>query len=87
MAARGIKEGFHQEARKVSELTSGVAELKDGWTRGEPLRVPGANTVSEVFHELSALIGKYGQLAKKDTEEFARFGVQIEVQDREEATR
>ena len=87
MATRGIKEGFHQEARKVSELTSGVTEIKDGWTRGEPLRVPGASTVSEIFQELSALISRYGQLAKKDSEEFAGFGVQIEVEDREDAKR
>jgi hypothetical protein len=80
LATRGIREGFHQETRKVSELTSGVAELKDRWTRGEPLKVHGASTVSEIFQELSALIGN-------DSVEFARFGVQIEVQDREDAKR
>lgn len=85
MTTRGIGEGFHEETRKVSSLTSPVADTKDGWTRGEPLKVPGATAVSEIYAELSSLIATYGSLARKDTEEFQRFGVNIVVQDREDA--
>lgn len=85
MATRGIQEGFHEETRRVSTLTSRVAEVTDGWDRGEPLNVPGAKAVSEVYASLSTLIATYGALAQKDTKEFEKFGVRIEVQDREDA--
>ncbi|MFF2772923.1 hypothetical protein ACFVUP_38070 [Streptomyces bacillaris] len=87
MATRSISEGFHEESRKVSSLTSPVAGTNDGWTRGEPVKVPGATTVSEIYAELSSLIATFGSLAQKDTKEFERFGVNIEVQDREDAAR
>lgn len=85
MTTRSIRKGFHEETRKVSALTSHVAGTKDGWTRGEPLNVPGTNTVSAIYAELSTLIATYGALAQKDIAEFERFGVNIEVQDREDA--
>ena len=85
MATRSIREGFHEETRKVSTLTSRVAETKDGWHRGDNLEVPGAKAVSEIYAELSTLISGFGALARKDAGEFARFGVNIEVQDREDA--
>lgn len=87
MATRSIQEGFHEETRKVSALTSAVAGTKDGWDRGEPLNVPGAKTVSEIYSELSGLIASYGSLAGTDAAEFESFGVSIEVQDREDAKR
>jgi len=85
MATRSIHEGFHEETRKVSALTSGVAGVKDGWDRGKPLEVPGAKAVSEIYADLSGLIATYGALARKDAEAFTDFGVRIEVQDREDA--
>jgi len=85
MATRSIREGFHEETRKVSTLTSRVAETKDGWDRGDKLDVPGAKAVSEIYAELSALVAGFGALARKDAVEFDRFGVNIEVQDREDA--
>lgn len=87
MAKRSIQEGFHEETRKISVLTSRVAGTKDGWDRGEPLKVPGAKTVSEIYADLSALIALYGSLAANDAAEFDQFGVNIEVQDREDAKR
>lgn len=87
MTTRGIRKGFHEETQKVSSLTSHVADTKDGWTRGEPLKVPGATTVSKIYADLSSLIATYGSLARKDTKEFEQFGVNIEVQDREDASR
>ncbi|OJX78155.1 hypothetical protein [Leifsonia sp. 71-9] len=85
MATRSVRDGFHEETKKVSTLTSRVASTKDGWDRGEPLNVPGARTVSKIYADLSSLIATYGELARKDTEEFDRFAVNIEVQDREDA--
>lgn len=87
MTTVGVQEGFHEETRDVSTLTTRVAGTKDGWTRGEPLNVPGAKTVSEIYADLSALIAAYGSLAQKDTEEFDQFAVNIEVRDREDAKR
>jgi len=87
MATRSIHEGFHDETRKVSALTAHVAGIKDGWVREEPMNVPGAKTVSEIYGTLSGLIATYGALAQKDTKEFDHFGVSIEVQDREDAKR
>lgn len=71
----------------MSTLTSRVAGTKDGWVREEPLNVPGAQTVSKIYAELSDLIAAFGSLARKDAGEFSRFGVNIEVQDREDAAR
>ena len=85
MATRAIQKGFHEETRKVSALTSHVAETKDGWDRGDNLNVPGAKAVSEIYADLSAVIASFGTLAQKDTGEFQKFGVNIEVQDREDA--
>ncbi len=82
---RSIREGFHLETRKVSTLTSRVADTKDGWTRGDNLDVPGAKTVSEIYNDLSNVIASYGALAQKDTSEFDQFGTNIEVQDQEDA--
>ncbi|QIM16216.1 hypothetical protein G7067_06955 [Leucobacter insecticola] len=82
---RGIQEGFHEEARTVSKLTSRVAGTKDGWTRGDNLNVPGAKAVSEIYSDLSELIALYGALAESDAGEFGKFGVNIVVQDKEDA--
>lgn len=82
---RGISDGFHEETRKVMSLTSRVAAVKDGWTRGDNLNVSGVTAVSEIYAELSSLIAAYGVLAQKDTVEFDQFGVNIEVQDRMDA--
>ena len=71
----------------MSTLTSRVAGTTDGWTRGDNLEVPGARSVSELYAELSEVIAAYGALAEHDAAEFARFGVNIEVQDREDAKR
>lgn len=87
MSTRGISDGYHEETRKVSTLTSEVAGIADGWTRGEPLKVPGAETVSAIYADLSSLISTYGALVQKDAAEFEKFGVRIEVQDREDAAR
>ncbi|WP_431219079.1 hypothetical protein [Leifsonia xyli] len=87
MATRSIREGFHEETRKVSSLTFQVAGTKDGWVREEPMNVPGAKTVSEIYADLSRLIATYGALAGKDAWEFDQFGANIEVQDREDAKR
>ena len=87
MATRSIHEGFHTETRNVSTLTSRVAGIKDGWVRGDPLKVPGATTVSEIYADFSTLIAAYGALVSKDAAEFDHFGVSIEVQDREDAKR
>ncbi|WP_349866429.1 hypothetical protein [Leifsonia sp. WHRI 6310E] len=43
--------------------------------------------MSKIYADLSSLIATYGELARKDTEEFDRFAVNIEVQDREDAKR
>lgn len=85
MATRAIQKGFHEETRKVSALTSHVAETKDGWDRGDNLNVPGAKAVSEIYADLSTVIASFGTLAQKDVGEFQKFGVNIEVQDREDA--
>jgi hypothetical protein len=84
---RSIHEGFHEETRKVSTLTSHVAGIKDGWVREEPMNVPGAKTVSEIYATLSSLVATYGALVQKDAHEFDHFGVNIELQDREDAKR
>ncbi|MGH1525865.1 hypothetical protein ACRAWC_18155 [Leifsonia sp. L25] len=85
MATRSIQKGFNEEARKVSTLTSRVAETKDGWERGDNLNVPGAKAVSEIYADLSTVIAGFGVLAQNDTGAFQKFGVNIEVQDREDA--
>lgn len=51
------------------------------------MNVPGAKTVSEIYAALSSLVATYGGLAQKDAHEFDNFGVNIEVQDREDAKR
>ncbi|NRD09637.1 hypothetical protein [Rathayibacter agropyri] len=82
---RGIRDGFHDETRNVSALTSRVAETKDGWNRGDGLNVTGTTVVSEIYSELSTLIASYGAAAQKDTNEFDQLGVNIEVQDAQDA--
>lgn len=87
MAKVSLHAGFHDETRKVSSLTSHVAGIKDGWVREEPMNVPGAKTVSEIYSDLSALVASYGHLAQKDAADFEHFGVSIEVRDKEDAKR
>ncbi|MDR6865507.1 hypothetical protein J2Y69_000089 [Microbacterium resistens] len=69
----------------MSTLTSRVAGTTDGWNRGDGLNVPGVTVVSEIYADLSALIASYGALAQKDTGEFDQLGVNIEVQDAQDA--
>ncbi|WP_181026463.1 hypothetical protein [Rathayibacter tritici] len=45
----------------------------------------GTTVVSEIYSELSTLIAAYGALAQKDTGEFDQLGVNIEVQDAQDA--
>lgn len=82
---RGVTEGYHEETRIVSALTSRVADVKDGWTRGSNLNTSGATAVSEIYADLSALIASYGALAERDTAEFDGLGVLIEVEDAQDA--
>ncbi|MWV32535.1 hypothetical protein [Rathayibacter iranicus] len=69
----------------MSTLTSCVAETKDGWDRGGDLNVPGVTAVSEISADLSTLIATYGAAAQTDTNEFDQLGVNIEVQDAQDA--
>ena len=82
---RGVTAGYHEETRVVSALTSRVADVKDGWTRGDNLDTSGATAVSEIYADLSALIATYGALAQGDTGEFDQLGVLIEVEDAQDA--
>ncbi|AZZ48155.1 hypothetical protein [Rathayibacter rathayi] len=81
----GVVDGFHEQTRTVSTLTSCVAETSGGWDRGGDLNVPGVAVVSEISADLSALIASYGALAQRDTGEFDQLGVNIEVQDAQDA--
>jgi hypothetical protein len=80
---RGVRDGFHLDTRNVSTLTSRVAGTKDGWDRGSNLNVPGATAISDT--DLSTVIATYGALVQKDTGEFDQLGVNIEVQDAQDA--
>ena len=82
---RGIADGFHEETRTVSTLTSCVAETKDGWDRGGDLNVPGVTAVTEISADLSTLVASFGAAALKDTNEFDQLGVNIEVRDARDA--
>ncbi|PPF24346.1 hypothetical protein C5D07_01865 [Rathayibacter tritici] len=82
---RGVRDGFHEETRIVSTLTSCVAGASGGWDRGGDVNVPGVTVVSEISADLSALVASYGAAAGKDTDEFDQLGVGIEVQDAQDA--
>lgn len=87
MAKRGVTSGYHEETAKVSTLTAGVSDVRDGWTRGGHLQTTQVQRVSKIYSDLSNLISSYGSLAKKDASEFNKLGVKIEVEDREDAKR
>ncbi|NRD09449.1 hypothetical protein [Rathayibacter agropyri] len=69
----------------MSTLTSRVAETKDAWDRGGDLNVPGVTAVTEISADLSTLVASFGAAAQKDTNEFDQLGVNIEVQDAQDA--
>lgn len=82
---RGIREGYHEETRQVGVLTDRVLDAPEIWVRGADLEVPSVVLISEINAEVSGAVAAYGALAERDTAEFAVFGVNIEVQDAQDA--
>ena len=82
---RGVSDGFHEETRKVSALTSPVASVRDEWERPKHVNVSGVEAVSEIYAELSRVVAAYGAVIKHDAQEFDRFGVLMRVQDAQDA--
>ncbi|MBC1925538.1 hypothetical protein [Listeria innocua] len=85
MAKKGVKSGYHTVTVKVANLTSEVANTKDGWNRSDALNTTQAKRVSKIYNDLSTLIASYGKLVQKDAKEFDKLGVKIEEEDRKDA--
>jgi len=85
MARLSIDSGFHLEVEKVAQLAAAVSEMNGTWNRDHPTNTSGATTVSELAAELSRLVAQFGELAQHDIAEFGKFGMNIEVRDREDA--